>query len=342
MTNFACTNPARQKGKFTALASLPWLNVERCVMSTVQTADSTSLGIYPVKRCYEVDFRIFYKIPGGVRMSTEDAKTKLTRLYNTVQMLLLTTSKCRGVQIAMERFLLTSPGVDNVLLGATVVFTTTEIVSLQNVDKTLTGCIERVRGYASMIGLASPSLTANKTTYTRYNSTMDKERSCCGSTPPPCCTVGSVRSIPADKCGKGFLISFVCVVTMVITCFTVAVFKGGGGSTLRIFGCDQGRLERRKSCKREKVINLADGQESSSGVCFFFFVLSSLLAAKRDKSSGNDISQSMFLVSRHIGLTVCFFLDVFLKGSTASYFFTLISLITRNLQTYRYFPRCDG
>ena len=62
---------------------------------------------------------------------------------------------------------------------------------------------------------------------------------------------------------------------------------------------------------------------SSSGVCFLFVSgLSSLLAARRDKRmrrgllvcpepSEDGIGQSTFLVSRHIGLTVCFFLDVF-------------------------------
>ena len=65
----------------------------------------------------------------------------------------------------------------------------------------------------------------------------------------------------------------------------------------------------------------ADGLVLVSASCFC--ILSSLLAAKRDKyirrgqlarpgTSGNDISQSTFLVSRHIGLTVRFFLDLWL------------------------------
>ena len=74
-------------------------------------------------------------------------------------------------------------------------------------------------------------------------------------------------------------------------------------------------------------ITLAGGQELSSGVSVcFLFVLScrtswqpsvtnykrmrrDLLA--RPGPSGNGISQRTFLVSRDIGLTVCFFLDVF-------------------------------
>ena len=59
-----------------------------------------------------------------------------------------------------------------------------------------------------------------------------------------------------------------------------------------------------------------------ASVSFLFLVLSSLLAAKHDKymrrglrarpePSGNDIGQSTFLVSCHIGLTVTFFLDMF-------------------------------
>ena len=53
-----------------------------------------------------------------------------------------------------------------------------------------------------------------------------------------------------------------------------------------------------------------------ASVSFLFFVLLSLQAAKCDKflhwslgPSGSDISLSAILVS--IGLTVCFFLDVF-------------------------------
>lgn len=135
-------------------------------------------------------------------MSEDKARGHITPLFDTVKLLLSTFTECQNVTTAQDRIHVPSAGVNKVRLVATLLFTAKAVVPLGSVNKILTNCIRKARSYENMLSLALPPIVVNNWTYKEPNLIMSKERSCCGSKPPPCCTAGSVRSLSEESCGK--------------------------------------------------------------------------------------------------------------------------------------------
>ena len=171
--------------------------------------DASLIANYDVKRCYEVDITLHYKIPGGLKPGTiADAKKQLSNVFTTCSDLLqfsLLVPQCSGAIIAIGEITASPPGVTSIFFRVPVIFTAASNVSDGQVSSELTNCINTVKSdhYKGILESNTPGIAEGNVTYNKYNlSTVADKRSCCGGDiPPPCCAAGSIK-VSSTKCGK--------------------------------------------------------------------------------------------------------------------------------------------
>ena len=169
------------------------------------SADASIIANYDIKRCYEVDVTIHYRIPEGLTLSHYNVSTRFARLFLVVTSI-QRFSQCSGISVTKGVLQTSPPGQSTVFVKQTVIFTASARVPDAAVPTKLTTCITYAKNLGKRILDPNiPSLSQNGVTYQAYNkSTISDKRSCCGGDiPPPCCAVGSVK-VSSTECGKEF------------------------------------------------------------------------------------------------------------------------------------------
>ena len=111
-----------------------------------------------VKRCYTVEVKLFYNIPGEVSTSEDDLRTELNPLLHSAPSLV---SDCNDVIFNVENILFILSGKPNVEVVGTVTVTATDKIQDDQVSRTLSSCIQAVRSFTQVISAFAPQLTDN-------------------------------------------------------------------------------------------------------------------------------------------------------------------------------------